>query len=95
MQSSGCSRTCSPGKRYFSLCISDTFYDNLKAIDLVYFMSYTKTLRGYSPQLLLNFERIGRYPHPPPYSYPHWQGYAGERHRLARDHSSPLKTPEF
>ena len=30
-------------------CILDTLYDNLKATDLVYFMSLMKILRGYAP----------------------------------------------
>ena len=43
-------------------CILDTFYDNLKATDLVYFISWMKTLRGYMhhPQFLLSVQRIAK-----------------------------------
>ena len=37
----------SPGRVLGFSCILDTFYDNLKATDLVYFISWMKTLRGY------------------------------------------------
>ena len=37
-------------------------YDNLKATDLVYFISWMKTLRGYMhhPQFLLSVDRIAK-----------------------------------
>jgi hypothetical protein len=52
----------SPGSVLGFSCISDTFYDNLKATDLVYFISWMKTLRGYTPppQFLLSVERIAK-----------------------------------
>jgi hypothetical protein len=39
----------SPGRVLGFSCILNTFYDNVNATDLVYFISWMKTLRGYSP----------------------------------------------
>jgi hypothetical protein len=39
----------SPGNVLGFSCILDTFYDSLKVTDLVYFISWMKTLRGYRP----------------------------------------------
>jgi hypothetical protein len=52
----------SPGRVLGFSCILDTFYDNLKATDLVYFISWMKTLGGYMhhPQFLLSVQRIAK-----------------------------------